>query len=250
MRHFVVLLGLTIATCSAVLAQTEQKAAPKADIPRMPNGKPNLQGYFQIQYMPNMALNKESEVPYTPLGKKLYVEHDAKDDPTSWCHYPGVPRIMSSPYPVQILQTPEYVILAHEYMKLWRVIPTNHSPHPENTPSSFMGDSTGWWEGDTFVIDTIALNDHTWLDTAGHLHIDQMHVTEKLRWAPNGKDLELEFTIDDPVMYAKPWTHKRTWRPLKPAEAPGLPMLLEYECQENNKDLEHLMSLKPGVDAK
>jgi hypothetical protein len=222
-----------------------------ADIPRLPDGKPNFQGFWNIQYAPNMAIfggGKEADVPYTPAGKKAYVEHDAKDDPTSWCHYPGVPRIMSSPYPVQILQTPEYVILAHEYMKLWRVIPTDHRPHPENTPSSFMGDTVGWWEGDTFVFETIALNDHTWLDTAGHQHTDQMRVIEKLRWAGDGKALELEFTIYDPAMYTKPWTHKRRWQPLKPAEMPGLPMLLEYECQENNKDLEHLMSLKPGAE--
>jgi hypothetical protein len=236
------------AFCQAPAKDAAPAAAVAKEIPRMPDGKPNLQGFWNIQYVPNMGLGKEAEIPYTPAGKKAYVEHDAKDDPTSWCHYPGVPRVMSSPYPVQILQTPEYVILAHEYMKLWRVIPTDHRPHPENAPSSFMGDSTGWWEGDTFVIETVALNDHTWLDTAGHQHTDQMRVIEKLHWADNKKDLELEFTIYDPPMYTKPWTHKRTWQALRPAQAPGLPMILEYECQENNKDLEHLMSLKPGAE--
>jgi hypothetical protein len=219
-------------------------AQQKADIPRMPDGKPNLQGYWNIPYTPNLAVNTpEKDIPYTEAGLKAFREHDSKDDPTSFCHYPGVPRIMQSPYPMQILQTPEYVIFAFEYMRLWRVIPTDGRKHPERVEPTFMGDSVGHWEGDTFIVETIGLNDKTWLDTAGHQHSDQMKVIERFTRTPNS--IVMNYDIIDPVMYAKPWNLERPLTPLKASY--GLPELLEYECQENNKDLEHLISTKPAT---
>ena len=66
---------------------------------------PDLSGYWNLPYVPNMAQGKEDTVPYTPAGKAAFVNHDSKDDPTGFCLYPGVPRIMQSPYPVQFVQT-------------------------------------------------------------------------------------------------------------------------------------------------
>jgi len=216
-------------------------------IPRMPDGKPDLQGYWNIPYTPNLAANgKEAEVPYTDLGREAFRTHDSKDDPTSLCYYPGVPRIMQSPYPMQILQTPEYVIMAFEYMRLWRVIPTDGRPHPERVEPTFMGDSVGHWEGDTFVVETIGLNDKTWLDTAGHQHTDQMKVIERFTRKKDG--ILMNYDVIDPVMYAKPWNLERTLTPLKASY--GLPELIEYACNENNRDVQHLISTKPALGAK
>jgi len=228
----IVFLALLIA--ASLTAQT-QTASSK-----------DLSGYWNLPYTPNMAMNNEATVPYTAAGREAYLNHDAKDDPTSLCLYPGVPRIMGSPYPMQIIQTPEYVVMAFEYMRLWRVIPTDHRAHPANLQPTFMGDSTGWWEGDTFVIDTVGLmgEGKTWLDTAGHQHSEKLHVVERLRrTAPD--TIVLNFTVDDPVMYAKPWELERALKPLK--QAPGLPMLLEYACTENNRDVQHLISTKPAL---
>ena len=148
----------------------------------MPDGKPSFVGYWNLPYTPNMAAKDgEAAIPYTDAGRAAFKNHDAKDDPTSLCLYPGMPRIMQSPYPMQIIQTQEYVTILFEYMRQWRAIPTDGRKHPENLPPSFMGDSVGKWEGDTFVIDTTGLNDRTWLDTAGHQHTDEMHLTERMR---------------------------------------------------------------------
>jgi hypothetical protein len=214
-------------------------------IPRTSDGKPDFSGFFNLQYTPNMAMGKEDLVPYTPAGKAAYLNHDAKDDPTSNCWFPGVPRIMQSPYPAQFVQTPTYFLILFEYMHMFRSIPLNGRPHPANMEPAFMGDSTGHWEGDTIVVDTVGLKGPhwTWLDTAGHQHSDEMHVTERFRRTADS--IQYEYTVDDSKMYEKPWTLSRTFTPLKLNAA--LPELIEYECSENNKDLQHLVTSKPAL---
>lgn len=220
-------LLLSVICCAPLLAQ-----------------KPDFSGFWNIPYAPNMAQGNEAGVPYTDAGREAYRVHDSKDDPTSNCWYPGVPRIMQSPYPIQIVQTPEYLVILFEYMKLWRSIPLDGRPHPKNMEPAFMGDSTGHWEGNTLVVDTTNLKDApwTWLDTAGHQHSDALHVIEKFE--RTGDTIAYEYTVDDPKMYAKPWTLKRTFTPLK--KVAGLPELIEYSCTENNRDVQHLISTKPA----
>src|SRR5436309_2923798 len=99
------LAGLVLS--SAILAatasgQSAQKAA-ESPIPRMPDGKPSFVGFWDLPYTPNMAAKEgEAAVPYTDAGRAAFKNHDSKDDPTSLCLYPGMPRIMQSPYPIQI----------------------------------------------------------------------------------------------------------------------------------------------------
>lgn len=231
--------GVAQSTASA------QSAAKSESIPRMPDGKPDFSGYWNIPYTPNMAAGKEDQVPYTDAGREAYQNHDAKDDPTSNCWFPGVPRIMQSPYPSQWVQTRGYLVILFEYMHTFRSIPLDGRPHPRNMEPSFLGDSTGHWEGDTLVVDTSGLKGPpwTWLDTSGHQHSDAMHVIEKFqRTADN---IQFEFTVDDPKMYSTPWKLQRTIKPLKPT--PGLPELIEYNCDENNRDLKHLVTTKPAA---
>ena len=213
-------------------------------IPRTADGKPDFQGFWNVPYVPNMAQGKEENVPYTDRGRAAFKNHDSKDDPTANCWYPGVPRIMQSPYPMQIVQTKDYVVLMFEYMHMFRALPLDGRPHPKNMEPAFMGDSTAHWEGDALVVDTTNLKDApwTWLDTAGHQHSDVLHVIERFERKPDS--IAYEFTVDDPKMYSKPWTVQRAITPLK--LTPGLPELLEYSCTENNKDVQHLISTKPA----
>lgn len=238
---------LTATFVLAAFSLGAQSGAPS--IPRTADGKPDFQGYWNLPYVPNIALgNKESEVPYTDVGRKAFLEHDSKDDPTSFCWYPGVPRIMQSPYPVQFLQTKEYFIMAFEYMRLWRVVPLDGRPIPENANTEFLGHSTGHWDGDSIVIETAKLKGApwTWLDTAGHQHSDQLTVSERFTRTPEG--IDYEYTVNDPVMYTKPWTQKRKITPLK--VNPGMSALLEYVCTENNKDVQHLMPNRPAANSR
>src|SRR5437763_47375 len=74
---------------SPAFAQTAASQPASRPIPRMPGGKPDFSGFFDIQYTPNMAMGKEDTVPYTAAGKAAFLNHDAKDDPTSNCWFPG-----------------------------------------------------------------------------------------------------------------------------------------------------------------
>lgn len=110
-----------------------------------------------------------------------------------------------------------------------------------------MGDSTGHWEGDDLVVDSVGLKGSpwTWLDTAGHQHSGELHVVERFRRTPDS--IEYQYTVDDPNMYSSPWTLKRTLTPLQITA--GLPEIIEYSCNENNRDLPHLVPTKPASGA-
>ena len=79
------------------------------------------------------------------------------------------------------------------------------------------------------------------MDTAGHQHSDELHVTERFRRTAD--TIEYEYSLDDPKMYAKPWSLSRVFTPLK--LNPVLPELIEYSCSENNRDVQHLVTTKP-----
>jgi hypothetical protein len=177
------------------------------------------------------------EVPFQPWAEKLYKERKAdisKDDPEARCLPPGVPRMSTTPYPFRIVQTPNLTVIVYEGgAHIWRQIFTDGRPHSEDPNPSWLGESIGKWDGDTFVIDTVGLNGKTWIDESGLPTTDKLHVIERIRRIDLGH-LEIEHTVDDPGAYTKPWkftTH--------PSMLKG--ELIEYICQENNRDVEHLV---------
>lgn len=150
-------------------------------------------------------------------------------DPILNCYPPGVPRIMLIPFPMQIIQLPGQLMMVFEYDHFVRFIDLERRQHPKDLSPTWMGDSIGHWEGDTLVVDTVGLNDKTWLDQVGHPHSDALHVIERIH-RPDHDSLVDDITIDDPKAYVKPWTGqqvftlKRGWH------------LLEYICEDNMVD--------------
>jgi hypothetical protein len=163
----------------------------------------------------------------------------AAGDPTSRCVFPGVPRVNSSPYPMQIVQLPNQVIFLYEYMHNFRVIYTDGRRTPDDWEPSLLGHSFGRWEGDTLVIETKNLTGRTWLDDHGNRHSDALRVTE--RWTRvSANQLRYEETIDDPKFYTRPWS--TSWvMPLAPSDW----VIMEYACTDNNKDMDDGL-LQPG----
>jgi hypothetical protein len=133
-------------------------------------------------------------------------------DPIMDCKPLGVPRTgVGVEEHLQIVQHPNIVALLWENDPgpVYRVVYTDGRPHPKDLDTSYMGHSIGHWEGETLVVDVVGLNDETWIGggTQGpkgaNIHSDKEHVME--RWTRNGDDLTYEATVEDPVMFTKPW---------------------------------------------
>ncbi|MEO8098695.1 MAG: hypothetical protein ABI811_13410 [Acidobacteriota bacterium] len=211
---------------------------PEGATPRTADGKPDLSGNWQPNAIQeNVDLAGRVEVPMLPWAAAVYKEHKdniSKDDPEAQCLPPGVPRMSTTPYPWTIVQTPQLIVIVYEGgAHVWRKIFMDGRAHDPNAVDTWLGDSTGHWEGDTLVVETVGQTDRSWLDQSGVPHSADMKVTERIS-RPDLGHLEIVHIIDDPKTFSKQWTF--TTRPsLLRGE------LIEYICQENNKDLVHLI---------
>jgi hypothetical protein len=107
--------------------------------------------------------------------------------------------------PIQIVQTPNQVLILYMYEKRWRVVWTDGRELPNDPDPRWYGYSVGRWEDDyTLVVQTIGMDERTWLDNAGNPHSMDLRVEERYRRV-NAGTLELTVTIDDPKAYTKPW---------------------------------------------
>lgn len=106
--------------------------------------------------------------------------------------------------------------------------------HPKDWNPAWMGHSIGHWDGDTLVVDTTGFNDKAWFGGGGIPHTEKMHITERYHRVDLGH-LEIEFTIEDPDTFVKPWVIKRA------AELAPNDEILEYVCTENERDLQHMV---------
>jgi len=123
------------------------------------------------------------------------------------------------------------VVIAHEYLNLSRIIPTDGRAQANDPDPSWMGHPVGRWDGDTLVIDSIGYNDKTEIN--GYRHTEALHVVERIR-RPDFDTLQYEATIEDPNVFAGPWVIRRTFPLLPEYDA-----LNEFVC-ENNRDYKPL----------
>jgi hypothetical protein len=175
------------------------------------------------------AQREAARAPFTPLGEELVslnkpgngprsVPVAQINDPLSTMGDPsGFPRLLTFELrPVQMVHTPNQVLMLYMFEKRWRVIWTDGRKLPENPDPRWYGYSVGRWEDDyTFVVETIGLDDRTWVDNSGNPHSTDLHVEERYRRV-NANTLELTVTIDDPQVYTKPFL-ARDKLPLKRA---------------------------------
>jgi hypothetical protein len=207
---------------------------------------PDLSGFWNNQYTPNLATALGHEPPYTPYGQERWTNVDTKDDPTGRCLPVGPSRAFTAPFPFHVVQGPKMIALLFEYQTIYRMIYMDGRPHPPEIADypEFMGHSIGHWEGDTLVIDTVGINERSWLDTAGHEHSGKLHLIERLQKVDDDH-IKWTVTYDDPVFFTEPWSITRTFTKGKPTDR-----IMAYSCEENNKDVEHLQSNKKVVPAK
>jgi hypothetical protein len=202
-----------------------------------PNGTPiGIEHMVFSQYFVNIAADmKPEDVPMQPWAAELMkqrLQSEGKDDPLARCKPAGLPSMNSVPLPYKIVQTPQWIGILYEENTVFRQIFLDGRQPVKDAEPRWMGYSTGKWEGDTLVVDTIGFNDRHWLDRMGHPNSDALHLIERFRRRDAGH-LEIETTVDDPKAYTKPITYTQ-----KTTLAPDQD-LLEYFCAENEKDVQH-----------
>jgi hypothetical protein len=181
-----------------------------------------------------------NQIPYQPWAaakKSDNAAHWLERDPEIKCFMPGVPRATYMPYPFQILQGTDKILIAYEFAGVTRTI---HMGEVGKSPSAtWMGWSRGRWDGDTLVVDVTDFTDQTWFDRAGNFHSDALHVVERYtRVSPD--HLQYEAAIEDPKVFTRPW--KMTMPLYRRIDANT--QIREYKCVEF---VEQLMYGQLGV---
>jgi hypothetical protein len=230
-RYVLAALLVEVLCLSLMAAQTRGPA-----LPRLPDGKPDLQGIWQSDGKPAADVQpfvEGREIPYKPAAadkKRENFTNRAKADPLVSCFMPGVPRIMYLEYPYQIFQAKDHIAITYEWSHVFRLIYTTTKTSPHPGVDSWMGDSRGRWEGDTLVVDVVGNNDRTWFDLAGNHHSDKMRVTE--RYTLTDPDtIRYEATITDPEIFT------RTWKISFPIHrVKNKVRVLEYPCQATKEE--------------
>jgi hypothetical protein len=235
------------AAVAAALTILATGAASGQDVPRMPDGRPDFSGlYTQPSTVNatgprgNLIFNADKMAPIREGAESfLYRPRTGDvrlDEPRAACLPAGFPSGMLYILPIQIVQNPDFIVIIPELQRAARIIPTDGRPHREGIEPTYYGDSVGHWEDDTLVIESInfkewILDDYHYTDpTMSRWHSDQMTTTERLR--REGDTLHYQITINDPVIFTRPFSQDFTldlrpdWNELG---------LLEYVCEENNR---------------
>jgi len=234
-----------------ISSQTPAPAAQAYRAPRTADGKPNLTGIWQamnsanwdiqahpakmgpvvalaaaFSVAPGPGVVEGNEIPYKPEAaakKKENGDNWLTRDPEIKCYMPGIPRATYMPYPFQIVQSANTVLMAYEFGTASRVVRMNSK---EKSPApAWMGWSIGRWEGETLVIDVTDQMEETWFDRAGNFHSDALHVVERYTGVDRNT-LNYEVTIEDPKVFTRPW--KMSMLLYRRLEKNA--QLMEYKC--------------------
>jgi hypothetical protein len=184
----------------------------------------------------NLGASFPDGLPFQPWAAELHrqrVASNSKDNPDAHCLPLGLMQLHTHGQPRKMVQTPGVIVIIYEANAGLRQIFTDGRPQPKDVEPWWFGYSTGKWEGDTLAVETTNLRDLGWLDVEGSPITTSGRILERFRRIDYGH-LEIEVTIDDPKAYTKPWTVTVHQRIMPDTD------LIEFICQENNKDGPHL----------
>jgi hypothetical protein len=256
-----IVVAATAAACLvfSVVPVSGQAQAPAYKAPRTKDGKADLNGIWEAMSTANWDLRAhaaaqgpvlslgaqfsippgpgvidgDGTIPYLPAAAEQQKKNSANRltlDPEIKCYMGGIPRSTYMPYPFQIIQSPKTITMHYEFAGGFRSI--NMEKATEAPADSWMGWSTGHWEGDTLVVVVTDQNDQTWLDRAGDFHSNAMKVTE--RYTPRSADvLMYEATIEDAKTFSRPW--KISVPLYRHVEKNA--QIMEYKCNEFAEEL-------------
>ena len=230
---------------------------PGGPPPRMSDGHVDLSGVWfsgptgkanAWSTVPDEPL-KEDPVPFRPEAaakiRGMSRTERELNSPGVKCTPVGTPGMWTiNPYPHQLITKPGLYVHLIESDNAWNVVHTDGRPHKKanDLEPLYNGDQTAHWEGDTLVIDTISIDERTWINQTGWFHSDQAHVIERVR-RPSMNYLEYQYTVEDPKVLTKPWTS--AWR----TYSLGTEDLTENFCT-NNENVEQLRKLNQAEKQK
>ena len=227
-----VLAGVLIllAELPAAMAATD---APLFEQP--PASVPNLTGkWLMPKITTHLRTSDGKEPPLNAAGKAEYDKRaaalragDKSVDPISGCLMHGTPRLLYAPYPFLILQTTRSVNFVHEANHTFRIIYWDQAL-PDDPDPDWLGYSIARFEGRTLVIDTIGLNDKTWLDYSGLPHGEKLKVQERYTLT-DSNTITGSLTLTDPDYYTAPWTTNFTLK-----KQPGM-QIKENVCTDTHR---------------
>lgn len=157
-----------------------------------------------------MGIVEGGEIPYLPAA--LVTRNENREqwltrDPEVKCYLPGIPRATYMPFAFQIVQSEKAFFIAYEYASAVREVYLTKPGPPET--DTWMGQSDGHWEGDTFVVAITGFNDKTWFDRAGNHHSEALKVVE--RWTMTDPDhMRYRATMTDSLTFSRPWSIELT----------------------------------------
>ena len=236
---------VVLSLCSTALAQSQTQSA---NAPRTSSGKPDFSGFWSQPHHVEprtgggaTTFTKEKFPPFVPGGEALfykpYTGDPFLDEPRAFCLPSGFPSAYFGPYPVQIVQNEDWLVMVTEFERATRLIPLDGRPHREGIEPTYYGDPVAHWEGDTLVIDTRnfkrwTLDDYYYVNRDEYrMHSDAFRTIERLRRV-DASTLSYEFTVEDPKIFTRPWTEQLQMKLHPEWESVGL---YEFHCQENNR---------------
>ncbi len=238
-----ILAVVAVLAFSPVILAQQSGAAGGNAIPRLPDGNPDLSGVWARPInRPDVGDARKAFVAWElpslqPWALEIYKRNrGGQEDPNSEgleefdpqfnCFPPGPSRLLTA-HPFEFIQLPGRVIILSEADHWVRRIYMDGREHPDGYPITWMGHSIGKWDGDTLVIDTIDINDKTWIDSLGHPHSEALHLVERIRRVDHDT-LQIETTYDDPKAYTKPGKSKLLYQ-LMP---PGYEIMERVRCDD------------------
>jgi hypothetical protein len=230
MRNLIRLLetvAVVLAVSPALLAQAPASGARIPDLTGIWNaesGAAGLGGRFAREDPP---LQPRALEVFRRNREGLSFDETGLDhlDPLTYCFPIGSTRQMMLRQ-FELVQAPKEVLLLHEYNSEVRRIYLDGRPHPDGWPFGWMGHSTGRYDGDTLLVDTVGFNDKAWFDRAGTPRSDALHVVERFR-RPSRESLTVDFRFEDPKTFTRPWSASRTYE-----LRPDLEILEHVSCEE------------------
>jgi hypothetical protein len=229
-----------------VAAQQAAATATSTQIPRAADGKPDFTGMWDNPKPPTgggpaTVFDKSQMAPFVPGGEALFFEprtgDPRHDEPRAFCMPSGFPSAFLGPYPIQIIQTPQTLVMVTEFMRVTRLIPLDGRPHAKDIEPTFYGEPVGHWEGDTLVIDSTnykrwSLDDWYYQNPKEYrMHSEAFHTIERLRRV-DADTIAYQFTVDDPKIFTRPWSVDWQMKRHPEWEKTGM---IEMVCNENNR---------------